>query len=612
MKEKIIYFVFTFLICAISYAQNDSIVALDKVILSDVRLNKEKDKSLIVKLSDSILQNHNGSFTELIRQHTSLYLKENGLGMVSSPSFRGTNASQTAVIWNGININSQTTGQTDFNNLGMESSNTITIKSGGGSSFYGSGAIGGSIHLQHEIDFRKKQTFSLGSAIGSYDNFIQNGNVTISNEKSYFNGFIKHQSADNDYPYLNSDLKNDNAQIENFSAGYNTAFKLGKRDVLKTYYTYFTNNRNLSRTIAAPAKSRLEDKNRRFMIAWNRKAHKTTYNIRVANLEEEYKYFENKRKKHLFSGSEVSSYIANADVDYKFSNTLNIKAAADGNLIEGEGDNIGKNTRRNIAGILALTHNPFKNFSYTITGRKEITNAYKVPLIGSLDLNYKVLNWYTIGINGSKNFRTPTYNDLYWDGLGNPDLRPETSYQANFNHFFSYKKNTLQLAAFYIDTEDMIKWTPDSSGKWQPQNFANVINYGIEASLHTAFTYKKHHLNLSGTYAYVKAIDQETDKQLIYVPIHKANGNISYHYKKLTVFYENVFTDDVFTNASNTKGITKNTISNTGVSYNVNFNKNNLKISGRINNIFNKEYQNVISRPMPNTNFLISINYKYN
>ena len=88
----------------------------------------------------------------------------------------------------------------------------------------------------------------------------------------------------------------------------------------------------------------------------------------------------------------------------------------------------------------------------------------------------------------------------------------------------------------------MIKWTPDDSGVWHPQNFVNVKNQGIEATLQTEFRYKKHRIHISGTYVYVTAIDQETDKQLIYVPLHKFNGNISYHFKKFTTFYENVYT----------------------------------------------------------------------
>ena len=86
--------------------------------------------------------------------------KENGLGMVSSPSFRGTTAQQTAVIWNGININSQLNGQTDFNTITTRDYTSITVRSGGGSSIYGSSAIGGSIHLNNELTF-KNQFFHL-------------------------------------------------------------------------------------------------------------------------------------------------------------------------------------------------------------------------------------------------------------------------------------------------------------------------------------------------------------------------------------------------------------------------------------------------------------------
>jgi len=612
MTRKFIFFILLLCVCNTIYSQQDSIVKLETVTLSDVRLKNTLHNSLIVKIADSLLQNYNGSFTDLLRQKSTLYFKENGLGMVSSVSFRGTNASQTAVIWNGININSQTTGQTDFNNMGSGGFNNITVKSGGGSSFYGSGAIGGSIHLQHNIDFKKQQTFSLGSTIGSYDNYIQNGTVTIANKKSYFNGYIKHQSADNDYPFLDTDLKNDNGEIENFSAGFNTAHKIGKRDIIKAYYSYFTNKRNSSRTITVPTKSRLDDKNKRLMLAWNRKATKTTYNVRIANLIEEFKYYENKRKKHLGTGSEVNSFIAKADVDYKFSKKIAIKGAIDANLIEAEGDNLVKNTRRSLASVLSINHTPFKGFTYNLTGRKEITNTYKIPFIGAFNANYQALKWYKFGVNGSKNFRIPTFNDLYWDGLGNPNLVPETSYQINFNHFFNYKKSSLQLAAFYIDTDDMIKWTPGDNGVWRPQNFVNVKNKGVEATLQTEFRYKKHHIYISGTYVYVKAIDQETEKELIYVPTHKANGTITYNYKKLTVFYENVYTDAVFINGTNSKNLPSYTVANTGISYATKLRENTCTLSGRMNNVFNKKYEVVATRPMPNRNFLISINYKYN
>jgi iron complex outermembrane receptor protein len=108
-----------------------------------------------------------------------VYFKENGNGMVSSPSFRGTTAQQTAVIWNGININSQLNGQTDFNTLTSRDFNSIVVRSGGGSVIYGSGAIGGTIHLNNEFSFKDKFENQLRLDFGSFSTYSANYTLTL-------------------------------------------------------------------------------------------------------------------------------------------------------------------------------------------------------------------------------------------------------------------------------------------------------------------------------------------------------------------------------------------------------------------------------------------------
>jgi iron complex outermembrane receptor protein len=58
-------------------------------------------------------QKNTGLLTNSLNYNTVLYLKEYVLDVVYS-CFRGTTSSQTAVIWNGININSQMNGSTDL------------------------------------------------------------------------------------------------------------------------------------------------------------------------------------------------------------------------------------------------------------------------------------------------------------------------------------------------------------------------------------------------------------------------------------------------------------------------------------------------------------------
>ncbi|WP_372756587.1 TonB-dependent receptor, partial [Mariniflexile sp.] len=131
--KKIVFifgFIFTWL-PGLSQSITETVQLLDEVVLSDSKLINYASGVKQTVLNDSVLKQNSKSLTTLLAFNSNLYFKENGYGMVSSPSFRGTNASQTAVIWNGININSQLNGQTDFNTISSSNFNSISIRSGG-------------------------------------------------------------------------------------------------------------------------------------------------------------------------------------------------------------------------------------------------------------------------------------------------------------------------------------------------------------------------------------------------------------------------------------------------------------------------------------------------
>ncbi|NJL13466.1 MAG: TonB-dependent receptor plug domain-containing protein [Microscillaceae bacterium] len=54
---------------------------------------------------------------QLLQALSSLYVREYGPQQLSSLSFRGTGSSHTAVLWQGININSPTLGMSDLGTL---------------------------------------------------------------------------------------------------------------------------------------------------------------------------------------------------------------------------------------------------------------------------------------------------------------------------------------------------------------------------------------------------------------------------------------------------------------------------------------------------------------
>ena len=155
----------------IGFAQNDSISQNKLENVTVVGKRKLKKVALGTKsmdLSTDELVKNPTNFTSLLRYTSPIVFRDYGYGGVSTARFRGTSATNTLVLWNGIPINAVGTGQTDFNSLSANISDNVTINSGGGSVEFGSGAIGGTINLVDDLYFKKHQNFHLFSSYGSF------------------------------------------------------------------------------------------------------------------------------------------------------------------------------------------------------------------------------------------------------------------------------------------------------------------------------------------------------------------------------------------------------------------------------------------------------------
>ena len=170
-----------------------------------------------------------------MRFNTPIYLRENGAGGVSTARFRGTSSSNTAVVWNGININSIQNGLTDFNALTVSLFDNIDVRSGGGSFKYGSGAIGGTIHLNNSLDFKKHQKHQLISTIGSYDTYQNIYKFSFGNTNYAGNFGISTNQSDNDYPLLGTSYKNHNGAYKNLQWNVNFAAKISETSQFKFF-----------------------------------------------------------------------------------------------------------------------------------------------------------------------------------------------------------------------------------------------------------------------------------------------------------------------------------------------------------------------------------------
>ncbi|MGY8934000.1 MAG: TonB-dependent receptor [Flavobacteriales bacterium] len=604
------YLIVLLIICSASmYAQLDSIQHLNEVLVIDAKLEDYSEGFKLIQLSDTLIARNSVSLTEVLNFNSTLYFKENGYGMVSSPSFRGTNASQTAVIWNGIPVNSNLNGQTDFNTISPSSFNTIIIRSGGGSTQYGSGAVGGSIHLNNTIDFQNKQSSELKLSYGSFSTIVGVFKSRFSSDKKYIDFGIDFISSENDYEYIDLNRKNENGNFDKLNIAVNAGLNFGK-STLSWNSNYFLGNRNFSGTITSPSKDSYKDLTTRNLVTWNKASNKWNNTIKGAHTFERYRYYPQPENNLYFEG-QSTTYLGDYQLEYEINKDLKISSIINYTYIKSKGSNIGTNDRNTLATILLWKHQINEKLSYGINLRQEFLTNFENPFLASFDVNYAINKWYTLKANASKNYRVPTFNDLYWNSGGNENLNPETSYQAEIANEFIWNQFRLNITGFYISSTDLIKWQPNEDGLFTPLNISKTENLGIEVDGNYSKSIKEHQLNLVFNYAYTAAKDLGKNKQLVYVPYYKATGALTYDYKKLAAYYQLLFNGEVFTTTDNNGVLDRYSVSNLGLEYLIQEKSFPIKIGIKLNNIFNTYYENVAYRPMPNRNIQTFINFKF-
>ena len=607
MTLRFYLFLVSILFCQFSVAQTRPAISLQEVEVSDQLLSKYSDSQNIQKLNDSVIQRNQPSLTNLLNFSTGIYFKENGLGMVSSSSFRGTTAQQTAVIWNGININSQLNGQTDFNTITTSDFNSISVRAGGGSSLYGTSAIGGSIHLNTDLSFKNEFSNRLNLNYGSFNTLGLNYHLKYSAEKLSFFGSFSRNSSDNDYEFLKAKLKNVNGNY--FNSSYNAGFgyKINAVTVLKMYSQIYDGERHFSLLNPTDTKTKYQDLNTRNLADLTISIGNFTSAIKLGFLSEKYKYFGNNASAD-FTFGKVETVLAKYNLNYKITSKIQTDFVADFTQNKGDGSDI-QFEKRGISGFaLQFKQVVSSKFSYDWSLRKEITNNYKSPLLYSIGVNFKPTAFYTLKINVSQNFRIPTFNDLYWQGAGNLNLSPEKSIQGEIGNAFKVKNFTFTATVYHSKIKDMIRWLPQNGGIFKPTNTDRVSIFGTEILLNYQGKINQHYFDFNANYAFTKSENEKTNKLLTFVPMHKATASFAYAFQRFSVFYQYLFNGEVFTQTDNnpTKIIDHYTVSNLGLSIDLG-QKSNYSIGFKVLNLWNENYESVENRPLPGRNYTMNL-----
>ena len=581
-------------------AQTDSIVsyALDSVHLTQKIRMQNAGKILYFPNSDT------ETLSSLIENHSAVFIREYGRGMLAGISLRGTGTSHTQVVWNGIPVNSILNGQTDLNTLNAGMSNLQILK-GGNSTTYGSGAIGGVILLENPIDFKKKRELNNVVSLGSYTSLGNNFKFLWSNNKVFTQVNWHIEQSENDYPFVGFEVKNENGAFQNTGTEMVLGYKINRKNRVYFKQNITGLNRLLARSLYMPSQSKLLQKNHRNLLGWQYDKGNFRAQTDLAYLFESYDYYFNKNTND-FSRSIGNVYMAKNRLKWQFSPQKSLLLGNEFTYQECAGENIPAHHRKLFA-TYVVWRQQIKKLNYQLALRQAFNRDWQVPLTGSLDVNYQLNKHHSLQAKASRNFRLPTFNDLYWNPGGNPDLEPEKS--INLDAGYSYKTNefSLHVTGFYIHSTDLIKWTPETAQIWTPKNFEEVNFSGVEVKLHRHFILNTFTLINDLEYTYQKPVNQLTNKLLPYTPNHIWINNLRLYYKHWTLVHSYRYQGKMFTTTSNTNFLPAYQIHHLSLLFRMN---KNWQLQGNINNIFNVYYESFPTHPQPGRNYQFIINYK--
>lgn len=106
----------------------------------------------------------------------------------------------------------------------------------------------------------------------------------------------------------------------------------------------------------------------------------------------------------------------------------------------------------------------------------------RTALTPSLGANLRLAPGLHAKASAGTAFRLPTLNDRFWRPGGTPDLRPERAVSADAGLAFARGGTRAEGTAFWGTTRDQIVWRPLAGGVWSPTNLARTRALGLEAS----------------------------------------------------------------------------------------------------------------------------------
>jgi vitamin B12 transporter len=658
ISSSLILFLLSYSFYGMSQVYDDSLQEIEVTYKQKALTSNQK----IEKTQIQLLQPLDAG--DLVQKFAGVTLKSyGGIGGMKTISVRGIGGSHTSIVQDGFLIQNTQTGQIDLSNIQTESIEEISLSIGGinGSLLPIAAYLSGSSlqiqSFENRFSNKKLQIRSSlkGGSFGQLDSYLS---LKYSRNRMYFSVFGKYKQAQGAYAF---ELQNGNhsyagerhnSDLQEAFGGLGFGYRFNPKSVLKASYQVNVADKGLPGAVILynpTAIQRLNNESHQLNVDYtfvsSRIGIRNYASFRYENLN----YLD---RGYLNNAGFLDQDFFNASVQHGVSfqsynlldtsKTKNIDSRLFGGVEQAYSElhssiaNFATPKRYELKGVLGIDFNWKKLHTILQLGGQAVfdqnelshaaPNRYVFTPYFLLEANRELLFLGKPSIWAKRTFRVPTFNELYYNQIGNIHLKPEIANQLNAGtkYEFNFKRSKLQLdvAAYFNLVENKIVAIPTKNlFVWSMQNVGKAQVLGSDFQI--IYTYNlndwKMSTNLNYSYQMVQDLTNRTSPtyghQLPYLPQHTGNIGASIQYKKMGISYSALLTSERFALNENilSNQIDGFVVHDASVFYRWDFQeKQKIRLSFTVKNFTNQSYAFVRYYVMPGANFLISLNYEFN
>ncbi|MAD77169.1 MAG: TonB-dependent receptor [Rheinheimera sp.] len=546
--------------------------------------------SVTVLEREDIVARQTNDLPELLAQLPGINLsRDGGRGQNSSIYVRGGNTGHTLVLVDGVRSGSATLGYKALSMVPLELIERIEVIRGPRAAWYGSDALAGVI----AITTRRSSALELHGRVGSYGQGGADISVSQQRERLTLRASTGFSQADgfNAQPALDPDSDGYQQQYLKVAADYRSPFGLwtAQADVNSGFNQFDTSFGSEDET---------DTLNRAYLLGWQQRLSRWQHQAQLSrNLDSD----------TTFGPVSRSPFVTERD---EFSYQAASELAAGWQFVGGVNwyqEQVAKSatayeqTSRTNRAIFAGINYQLNRLQLESVARYDEINQYGAQTTWQLAAGYQLTDRWQLRASRGTAFKVPSFNQLYFPGFANPDLKPERSISDEIALNYLTRSLTLQLAWFDREVTNLIQ------GVELAENVVLATVSGIEFSL--LQTWQQWASNFS--YSWLDTENRSNGLKLERRPENTINWRGSYiadnwsafitaDYQSATYQGADWFTGDAFPDAP------AHTVWGLGLSYAM---TPALTIRARLANLTDKNYYTSRGYATAGANFGLSVSY---